>query len=255
MPGKHLANNPVSLADVVAEMNDLIDNARTVPDDRAKVANLMFMLEGQENINGLVSANKDEGLLQCMVGLLDSARLKAMIESLDAYIASMERDLVEVRMASLSPADRVQVMQYRAGRTCEELASARREESRRWELRSWADAEQVTALYRDTWPSPDPATVLSGSSLSPAELQGNKDFRSEVEGELAGLSQLTTAVPEKMFRTLGVSSASQAAPHRIAFDVHYTGIPLISWHLDQSVLRSQGESLVIAIAFIFCSWP
>jgi predicted RND superfamily exporter protein len=250
--GRHLANNPVSLADVVAEMNDLIDNARTVPDDPAKVANLMFMLEGQETVDGLVNANRDEGLLQCMVGLLDSKRLKGMIESLDAYIASMERDLVEVPMVSLSPADRVQVMQYRARRTCEELAWLVAKRAGSGQFDPGPMQEQVIALYRDAWPSPAPATALPRVlPLVPAELQGNKDFRSEVEGELAGLSQLTTAVPEKMFRTLGVSSASQAAPRRIAFDVHYTGIPLISWHLDQSVLRSQGESLVIAIVFIF----
>jgi predicted RND superfamily exporter protein len=112
--------------------------------------------------------------------------------------------------------------------------------------------EKVVSLYHDAWPAPDPSTAFSSVlPLLPAELQGRKDFRSEVEGELADLSQLTTAVPEKVFCDLGVSNAAQAAPRRISFDVHYTGIPLISWRLDQSVLRSQAESLVIAIVFIF----
>jgi uncharacterized protein len=245
--GAHLANNPVSLADVIAEMNDLIDNARTVPDDPAKVANLMFMLEGQETVNGLVSANRDEGLLQCMVGLLDSARLKGMIQSLDGYIASMDRDLVEVRMASLSPADRLRVMQYRTRRAGEELGWLAMK--RAGEFDPAPMQERVIALYRDAWPLPDPAAALPlVLALMPVELQGSRDFRSEVEGTLAGLSQVATAVPAEMLPTL--ASAPRDAPH-IAFNVHYTGIPLISWHLDQSVLRSQAESLAIAILFIF----
>jgi hypothetical protein len=250
--GEHLANNPLSLADLIAEMNDLIDNYKTVPDDRAKVANLMFMLEGQDIVNGLVSENKSEGQIQSMVGLLDSMQLKEMIASLDAYIRSMNRDLVVVKMASLSPEDRRLVMQYRAQRACEELQWLIEKRTDSIEFDPTPVKEEVTSLYRDSWPAPDPITALPQVlPLMPAELKGNKDFRSEVEGELADLSQLTAAVPVKLFRGLSVGSAAQTAPELIAFNVRYTGMPLISWHLDQSVLSSQAESLAIAIVFIF----
>ncbi|MGA2380995.1 MAG: MMPL family transporter [Spirochaetia bacterium] len=250
--GEHLASNPLSLADLIAEMNDLIDNCKTVPDDRAKVSNLMFMLEGQDIVNGLVSDNKDEGQIQSMVGLLDSTRLKGMIGSLDAYIRSMNRELVEVKMASLSPEDRRQVMQYWTQRACEMLQWLIKKRAGSIEFDPSQMKEEVTSLYRDSWPVPDPRTALPRVlPLMPAELQGNKNFQSEVEGELADLSQLTTAVPVKLFRSLSVGSAAQAAPQLIRFNVQYTGMPLISWHLDQSVLWSQAESLVIAFVFIF----
>jgi predicted RND superfamily exporter protein len=249
---EHLASNPISLADLIAEMDDLIDNHKNVPDERAKVANLMFMLEGQDTVKGLVNDDRDEGQIQSMVGLLDSARLKGTIDSLDSYIRSMDKDLVEVRMTSLSSADRRQVMDYRTQRACEELQWLIEKRQRGSTFNPAPMREAVTSLYRDSWPAPDPRAALSRVlPLLPAELQGNKDFRSEVDGELADLSQLTTAVPPKLFRTLSGGSAAPAAPELVTFHVRFTGMPLISWHLDQSVLSSQAESLVIAIVFIF----
>ncbi len=182
---EHLASNPLSIADLISEMNDLIDNQKTVPDDRAKVANLMFMLEGQDLVSGLVTDDRDEGQIQAMVGLLENAQLQRMIASLDRYIAAMDTELVQVSIPSLSPDDRRVVMQYRVQR---------------------AD--------------------------DPAEL-----------------SQLNTAVALKLYRTL--TSVPRDPPEIIRFNVRYTGMPLISQHLDQSVLESQGESLVIALVFIF----
>ncbi|HUI69007.1 MAG TPA: efflux RND transporter permease subunit, partial [Spirochaetia bacterium] len=182
---EHLAANPLSLADLISEMNDLIDGQKTVPDDRAKVANLMFMLEGQDIVSGLVSDDKKEGQIQAMVGLLDSARLQRMIGSLDRYVASMDKELVEVSLPSLSPSDRNVVTEYRTAR------------------------------------GDDPAEM----------------------------SQANTAVPVSLYKKL--ASAPQASPEIIRFNVRYTGMPLISWHLDQSVLWSQAESLAIALVFIF----
>ena len=181
----HLAANPVSAADLVAEMNDLIDGRKVIPDDRAKVGNLMFMLEGQELVSGLLNDDRNEGQVQAMVGLLESGKLRRMIQSLQTYIDSMDKKLVVVRMDSLSVRDRDLVMQYRMGKDSD-----------------------------------------------PAEL-----------------SQASAAIPLGLFQKLSVSEEKE--PEVIRFDVRWTGMPLISWHLDQSVLESQAESLGIALAFIF----
>ena len=84
-----LARNATSVADLVAEMNDIIDGAKTIPDDRARVSNLMFMLEGQDIVAGLMSDDKREGQIQGMVGTLDAAQLQHMIAALDQYIREM----------------------------------------------------------------------------------------------------------------------------------------------------------------------
>ena len=124
-----IAKNATSVADIIAEMNGIVDGEKIIPDDRARVANLMFMIEGQDIVAGLMSDDKREGQIQGMVGTLDTAQLQRMIATLDEYIREM--------------------------------------------------------------------------------------------------------------------------PARGGLSVSYTGMPLISWHLDQSILLSQGESLLIALVFIF----
>ena len=248
--GEHLANNPLSIADLIAEMNDFIDNQKTVPDDRAKVANLMFMLEGQDIVSGLISDEKDEGQIQSMVGLLQGARLQQMIDSLEKHISSMDKELVEIQTGALSSQDRREVMRFRAQRASVSLQWL----VQKRQTNGTFDAAQVTeglvSLYQDAWPAPDPRLAFSSIlPLFPAGLQDNTDFRREVQGELAELSQLRVAIPLKLYKSM--SGAAQAPPGIITFNVRYTGMPLISWHLDQSVLWSQAESLVIALVFIF----
>ncbi len=182
---EHLAGNPISVADLIAEMNEMIDNQKVVPDDAAKVSNLMFMLEGQEIVQGLITDDKTEGQIQAMVGLMEGDTLQRMIKKLDAYVSSMDRQLVEVRMGELSPHDKQLVMEYRSARDSD-----------------------------------------------PAEL-----------------AQENAAIPLSLYQKLQASE--EKTPEVIRFDVSYTGMPLISWHLDQSVLASQAESLAIAIVFIF----
>jgi hypothetical protein len=93
---EHLATNPLSIADLVAEMNELVDGQKIIPDDRAKVANLLFLLEGQNLVSGLMDDAKSEGRIQAMVGMLESPQLGHLIDALDGYIRGIDRKLVDV---------------------------------------------------------------------------------------------------------------------------------------------------------------
>ncbi|HTP57644.1 MAG TPA: MMPL family transporter, partial [Spirochaetia bacterium] len=91
-----LASNPLSVADLVAEMNELVDGRKIVPDDPAKVANLMFLLEGQDIVNGLIDDGKREGQVQAMVGMLETPQLTHLVDSMDRYVAGVDSELVNV---------------------------------------------------------------------------------------------------------------------------------------------------------------
>jgi predicted RND superfamily exporter protein len=93
---EHLASNPLSIADLIAEMNELADNQKTIPDDPAKVANLMFLLEGQDMVSGLIDDAKSEGQIQAMVGIMGSAQLEHLVSSLDGYVRGIDSRLVKV---------------------------------------------------------------------------------------------------------------------------------------------------------------
>ena len=41
-------NNPQSAASLIAEMHDVMDDQKTIPESKGKVSNLWFLLEGKK---------------------------------------------------------------------------------------------------------------------------------------------------------------------------------------------------------------
>ena len=152
LSGEHLATNAVSVADLVVQMNQIIGDQRNIPDDPAKIADLMFMLEGQDIVAGLMSDDKQEAQVQGMVGIMTTDRLRQTIHALDTYIAGMERRLVIIDATSLPAGDRPIVAGLRARRAAQELC--------------WL------AQKRDAELAPDPAAVSALLAGLPPDKKG-----------------------------------------------------------------------------------
>jgi uncharacterized protein len=56
-----------SVADLIKQMNDAMGEGKIVPDDEIKIAQLWFLLEGQEIMEQLVSPDLSEGVIQAYV--------------------------------------------------------------------------------------------------------------------------------------------------------------------------------------------
>jgi hypothetical protein len=54
-------HNPLSIADYLAEMNDLMGEGERVPETREKVSNLLFLLEGQEGVGPAPGGRQNRG--------------------------------------------------------------------------------------------------------------------------------------------------------------------------------------------------
>jgi len=83
LPNVH---NPQSVADLIAEMDDLIGEGKTIPDSRAKVANLWFLLEGEDIMSQLVGGDKTEAVIQATLGKISVHEVRGMIGQIDDYI-------------------------------------------------------------------------------------------------------------------------------------------------------------------------
>lgn len=79
--------HPQSIADLIAEMSFVIGEGRTIPDSKAKVANLWFLLEGEEMVNQMVNHDKSEAVIQAMVGSTRSEPSSGLIENIQAFLA------------------------------------------------------------------------------------------------------------------------------------------------------------------------
>ncbi|MBN2322790.1 MAG: MMPL family transporter [Spirochaetes bacterium] len=78
--------NSQSLADLIARMNDTLNGHRTVPQTKEEVANLMFLLEGEEMLKQMVNPDYSEAIIQATFGSLDAGAIKGTIESIERYI-------------------------------------------------------------------------------------------------------------------------------------------------------------------------
>ncbi|HET6487562.1 MAG TPA: MMPL family transporter, partial [Spirochaetia bacterium] len=131
LDGEGLAHNAVSPADFVVEMNDVMGERRLIPDDPAKVANLLFLVGGQDVARQLLSDDATEGQIQAMVPAQEVKELARTIDGIEGYIRGLDTRLVAVDLSVLPPADRQVVAAYRiprAGRSsCGWPASVSRE--------------------------------------------------------------------------------------------------------------------------------
>lgn len=77
-----------SIVDLIEEMSFVIGEGRQIPDHRTKVANLWFLLEGEETVTQMVNPQLNEGVIQATVrSAMQTARVRSLVDSINAYIA------------------------------------------------------------------------------------------------------------------------------------------------------------------------
>jgi predicted RND superfamily exporter protein len=79
-------SNPQSIADLICRMNDIINQHETIPETKREVANLLFLLEGEEILDQLVNKDYSEGIIQATFGTEDSKIISNTISRISAYI-------------------------------------------------------------------------------------------------------------------------------------------------------------------------
>lgn len=81
-------NNAQSLADLIAEMNDVMNGHYTIPQTREQVANLLFMLEGEEMLDQLVNKEYTEGVIQARSASNNTAINAYVVNAINEYLAT-----------------------------------------------------------------------------------------------------------------------------------------------------------------------
>ena len=84
------AQNPQSVADLIEEMNDVLGDGKVIPDTREKIANLWFLLEGEDVMSQLVNYDKTEAVIQATIVTIDSKRLRRLVVDIEEYIKEMD---------------------------------------------------------------------------------------------------------------------------------------------------------------------
>ncbi|RLD56734.1 MAG: hypothetical protein DRJ01_14845 [Bacteroidetes bacterium] len=95
-------HSPQSIADLICEMNDVMNDSYCIPETREEVANLWFFLEGNEILPQLINSQNNEGLIQAKLGTVDTKKGRYIIDSIDDFISkSINKQIVKVELTDL----------------------------------------------------------------------------------------------------------------------------------------------------------
>jgi len=96
-------NNPQSIADLITEMNWVMNGRHTIPETREGVANLWFFIEGNDILDQLITRDNSEALIQAKIESVNTKEIFAIVNEVENYISQKLRsDLVEVNVSVVS---------------------------------------------------------------------------------------------------------------------------------------------------------
>lgn len=103
---RFLERNPfisttLSVADLIEEMNDAMGEGRKIPDSRAKIEQLWFLLEGQDELQQLVSDELDEGIIQTKFSSLESDDMARFLDNMECYVDIFDSDSCKIDVTGL----------------------------------------------------------------------------------------------------------------------------------------------------------
>jgi len=107
-------NSPQSIADLICEMNDVMNDRYCIPETREGVANLWFFLEGNEILPQLINSQNKEGLIQAKLGTVDTKKGRYIIDSIDDFISkNINTQIVKVELTNRGPNELKDINQRR----------------------------------------------------------------------------------------------------------------------------------------------
>jgi len=85
LPG---VGNTQSVADLIKEMHEAIGKTYTIPESRAKIVNLWFLLDGESIMEQLVKSDYSEGVIQATVSDMTTKRVRRLVTTINTYVDS-----------------------------------------------------------------------------------------------------------------------------------------------------------------------
>ncbi|MCK4330295.1 RND family transporter, partial [candidate division WOR-3 bacterium] len=92
-------NDPQSIADLICEINGVMNDHYTIPETREGVANLWLFIEGNEVLNQLINNQATEGLIQAKLGTVSTGEVRILVDAIEDYLKNeLKTDLFKVKI-------------------------------------------------------------------------------------------------------------------------------------------------------------
>lgn len=90
-----------SVADLVEQMNDAMGEGKMIPDDKAKIAQLWFLLDGQDVMTQLVSEDLDKGIIQSRFASVDSKNIDEFTSKMNKFIQENKSENIKIELTGM----------------------------------------------------------------------------------------------------------------------------------------------------------
>lgn len=90
-----------SVADLVEQMNDAMGEGETIPDEKAKIEQLWFLLDGQDIMSQLVSDDLDKGIIQSKFASIETEEIDSFTTLMDKYISENSSDNCRIEFTGI----------------------------------------------------------------------------------------------------------------------------------------------------------
>lgn len=254
------ANNPQSVASLIAEIHDVMDDQKTIPESRGKVSNLWFLLEGEKIVEQLSNSDHSEGLLQATLGTVDTKKGRKVTDEIDKYLSNLDTNFAIMNLSELkelNKEDKEKVLKYDALKSAQTI---------KWIVTKYQPAfsinekQAASTLLEDklllvSKDVPDSSTVHNTINsifkVIPVELQNDEKFRKDITAVVMDFYQPVVIIPQRLLQTLPKTFIENSNLEYSAFSFSHTGMNIIYKHLDDSILNSQFYSMLIAVILVF----
>jgi len=137
---------PQSIADLICEMNWVMNDHYTIPETRKGVANLWFFIEGNEVMDQLVTGDNTEALIQAKMGTVNTKQILAQVNTVEGYInQELRTDLVELKISLALPEFAAELKKDRTERILSKIDWDIRKRGLEWDARNTELKERVFA--------------------------------------------------------------------------------------------------------------
>ena len=96
-------SSALSVADLVEQMNDAMGEGMKIPDDKAKVEQLWFLLEGQDIMDQLVSDDLDKAIIQSKYASIETREIGEFTDKMDQFIAENHSSRYQIKFTGIPP--------------------------------------------------------------------------------------------------------------------------------------------------------
>ena len=90
-----------SVADLIEQMNDAMGEGEKIPDDKAKIEQLWFLLDGQEVMPQLVNNDLTKGIIQSKFASVDSKDLEVFTAKMNRFIEDNPNEHCKIELTGM----------------------------------------------------------------------------------------------------------------------------------------------------------